>query len=148
VPLLEPRIAARVRVEGSDRARRRVSPPPTTTRRGVMHMRAFSAYTYAMEINGPQGLAYKVGWAFDYKQRARQFNQAALPAIGGVRYTPKLFHLWDTAREAFRMEQALLHRFARHRLRDNHEVLNGVTRDDLHSFWIDCIRRLSSPRTR
>jgi hypothetical protein len=141
VPLLEPRVSARARVDGTDRARRRVSPPPTTTRRGVMHMRAFSAYTYAMEIKGPQGLAYKIGWSFDYAQRARQFNQAALPALGGVRYTPKLFHLWDTARQAFRMEQALLTHFARYRHRDNHEVLHGLTLDELQVFWIGFIQR-------
>lgn len=139
VPLLEARVAARARVDGTDRARRRVSPSPSTMRRGVMHMRVFSAYTYAMEIKGPQGLAYKIGWAFDYAQRARQFNQAALPGIGGVRYTPKLFHLCDTARQAFRMEQTLLNHFARHRHRDNHEVLYDLTFDELQAFWIACI---------
>lgn len=139
VPLLEPRVAARARVEGADRARRRVSPPPTTTRRGVMHMRAVSAYTYAMEIKGPQGLAYKIGWAFDHKQRARQFNRAALPAIGGVKYTPKLYHLWDTARQAFRMEQVILEHFGRHRHRDNHEVLSGLGFDELQACWIEYV---------
>jgi hypothetical protein len=147
VLLLEPRVSARARVDGTDRARRRVSPPPTTTRRGVMHMRSFSAYTYALEIKGPKGLAYKIGWSFDYKQRARQFNQAALPALGGVRYTPKLFHLWDTARQAFCMEQALLNRYARHRHSDNHEVLHGLTLDELQAFWIGYIRSGGSPRT-
>ena len=48
-----------------------------------MHMRAFSTYTYAMEIRGPQRLANKIGWAFGYAQRARQFNQSAcLPSAG------------------------------------------------------------------
>ena len=99
-----------------------------------------------MEIKGPQGLAYKIGWTFDFKQRARQFNQAALPALGGVRYTPKLFQLWDTARQAFRMEQALLNRFARHRHRDNHEVLHGLTLNELQAFWIGYIRSAILPR--
>jgi hypothetical protein len=140
VQLLEPRVAARARLYGLEGARRRVSPPPTTTRRGVMHMRAFSAYTYAMEITGPQGVAYKIGWTFDYKQRARQFNQAALPDLGGLRYTPKLFHLWDTARLAYRMEQAILDNFARHRHRDNHEVLNGLKFGELQTFWTGWIQ--------
>ena len=104
-----------------------------------MHVRAFPAYTYVMEIKGPQRLAYKIGWSFDFNQRARQFNQAALPALGGVRYTPKLSHLWDTARQAFRMEQALLNRFAQCRHRDNHEVLHGLTLDELAGFWIGYI---------
>jgi hypothetical protein len=142
VPLLAARLAARARVEGVDAARRRFSPPPSTTRRGVMHMRASSAYTYALEIIGPQGPAFKIGWAFDFKQRARQFNQAAMPALGGVRYTPKLFHLWDTARKAFRMEQRLLNQFAHCRHRDNHEVLVGLKTKELEAFWITCIRTM------
>jgi T5orf172 domain len=148
IPLLEPRVAARARLHGTEGARRRVSPPPTTTRRGVMHMRASSAYTYALEIRGPQGVAYKIGWAFDFKQRARQFNQAALPALGGVSYTPKLFNLWDTARQAFKMEQAILKHFERHRHRDNHEVLHGLNFDELQTYWIGCIRTSGPSRTR
>jgi hypothetical protein len=105
-------------------------------------MRAFSAYTYAMEIKGPHRLAYKIGWAFDYKQRARQLNQAALPALGGVRYTPKLFHLWDTARQAFRMEQTLLNHFANYRQSDNHEVLHSVEFDNIQAFWVSYIRNV------
>ncbi len=146
VPLLEPRIAARARLHGTEGARRRVSPPPTTSRRGVMHMRASSAYTYALEIRGPQGVAYKIGWAFDFKQRARQFNQAALPALGGLNYKAELFELWDTARQAFRMEQAILDHFERHRHRDNHEVIVGVKYAELQGFWNNYIFEVRTGR--
>ena len=98
---MEPRIAARARLHRNRQEPTAVfPPPPTTSRRGVMHMRASSAYTYALEIKGQAGVAYKIGWAFDFKQRARQFNQAALPALA-LNYKAELFELWDTARQAF-----------------------------------------------
>jgi hypothetical protein len=109
--LLEPTIRARARLEGTAAARRMAAPPPATTRRGVMHMRRASAYTYAMQVVGASPLAFKVGWAFDYKARAQQFNQAAMPELGGLQYRPVLNHLWDTAREAYVMEQQLLDYF-------------------------------------
>ena len=80
------------------------APPPTTSRRGVMHMRRANAFTYAMKIEGARSGAFKVGWAFDYKRRAEDFNHAAMPDLGGLRYIPVFFHLWDTARMAFSME--------------------------------------------
>ena len=43
------------------------------------------------------------------------------------------------------MEQALLNHFARYRHRDNHEVLHGLTLDELQAFWICCIRSAGSP---
>lgn len=66
-------------------AARRTAPPPTTTRRGVMHLRRAEAYTYAMEIIQAKASSFKVGWAFDVRQRARQFNHSAMPFLGGVR---------------------------------------------------------------
>lgn len=139
-PLLEPRISARARVEGVDAARKRSSPPPTTTRRGVMHMRSASAYTYAFEVKGASKTAFKIGWAFDFKIRARQFNQAAMPALGGVRYTPVLFQLWDTARQAYHMEQLILRRFSNNRHRDNHELISDVTLSEIQSVWFSLIK--------
>ena len=141
VPLLAARVAATARVEGVEAARKRSAPPPTTTRRGVMHMRSFSAYTYAMEVKGPLGIGFKIGWAFDFKQRARQFELASMPALGGVKYTPKLFHLWDTARQAFAMEQALLRQFEAKRHRDNHEVVTGITLAALQTEWVRLVSR-------
>lgn len=140
VPLLEPRIAARARIHGLDAARRRASPPPTTVRRGVMHMRSAPAYTYAFEIKGASAKAFKVGWAFDFKSRARQFNQAAMPALGGLRYAPNLYYLWDTARQAYRMEQGILAHFNNKRHRDNHELLFEVTEEELQLVWFSLLK--------
>lgn len=91
------------RTEGHDVARRRNAPVPTTMRTGVMHVRHLAAYTYAMEIQGSRTPAFKIGWAFDHEARARQFNQYALPDIGGLSYRVILSEFWATAREAFRM---------------------------------------------
>jgi hypothetical protein len=135
VPLLKPSASALVRVYGENSTRSMISPPPSTSRRGVMHMRGALAYTYVMEIRGPRVTAYKIGWTFDYRKRARQFNQSSLPAIGGVIYTTKIYHLWDTARQAYRMEQTILKKFLRYRHPDNHEVLFRLDYAKLEAFW-------------
>ena len=135
-PLLEPRAHARARLDGIEAARRRTSPPPTTTRRGVMHMREAPAYTYALEIKGARSLAFKIGWAFDYKIRTRQFNQAAMPDLGGLTYKPVLNQLWNTAREAYQMEQRLLGHFVSRRHAANHEIICDVEYRDLMSVWL------------
>jgi hypothetical protein len=125
VDLLLP-VRARARIEGEDTARRRAAPPPTTTRQGIMHLRRAPAYTYLMAIEGAQGIAFKIGRAFEYNVRQRQFNQFALPEIGGLRYITRLHRLWDTAREAFSMEKAILGKFDSDRHRANREVIHGV----------------------
>ncbi len=97
VPLLAPvRVVARI--EGEDVTRRRAAPPPTTQRAGVMHVRHAPAYTYTMKIEGTAATLFKIGWAFDYKKRERDFNLASLSRLGGLRYRAALYHLWDTAR--------------------------------------------------
>jgi hypothetical protein len=100
VPLMSP-FRARTRVEGIETARRRAAPPPSTKRAGVMHMRRAPAFTYAMKIEGATVPAFKFGWAFDWKQRERQFNQAAMPIIGGLRYQTVFHEIWETAFDAF-----------------------------------------------
>jgi hypothetical protein len=110
VPLLAP-VRAVARVEGEDVARRRAAPPPTTRRTGVMHFRRAPAYTYAMKIEGAAAMSFKVGWAFDYRMRERDFNLSSLPQLGGLRYRAALHHLCDTARAAYRMEQKILTKF-------------------------------------
>ncbi len=82
IEILQP-IRARARIEGYEAARRRVAPPPTTTRTGVMHLRRAPAYTYAMAIEGASRVAFKIGWAFDFRIRQRQFNLYALPLLSG-----------------------------------------------------------------
>lgn len=144
--LLQPTIRARSRIEGTAAARRMNSPPPSTARRGVMHMRRASAYTYAMEIIGPPSPAFKVGWAFDYKLRARQFNQSAMPELGGLKYKPVLYHLWDTAKLAYSMEQKLLQEFKSHRHSANREIIQGITYQQLQTAWLNFMSKKSLPK--
>lgn len=134
--LLRPTAQAQARMDKKHGVeKRRTAPPPTTTRRGVMHMRRAPAYTYAMKIVGARSNAFKIGWAFDFKQRARQFNHAALPALGGLEYKPLFFHMWDTARQAFAMEQALLAHLLDRRHPDNSEIVTGLSDDELLNVW-------------
>jgi hypothetical protein len=138
VPLIRP-IQAAVRIEGSDVARRKAAPPPTTTRTGIMHMRRMSAFTYAMILEGTHQSAFKIGWAFDWKLRARQFNQAAMPDLGGIRYRIVFQQLWATASEAFRMEQTLLRTFEHLRHTQNTEVITPVSQAELQDAWVQYI---------
>ncbi len=141
VQLLTPTIRARARIEGHATARKKSSPPPTTKRNGVMHMRRAPAYTYVMEIIGTKDSAFKIGWAFDYEVRQRQFNQSSMPEIGGLQYKTILHNLFNTAREAYDMEQRLLKHFDKKRHKSNHEIIHKVTLDELRSTWINHIKR-------
>ena len=136
VPLLAP-VRAVARIEGEDVARRRAAPPPTTQRAGVMHVRRAPAYTYAMKIEGAAETLFKVGWAFDYKKRERDFNLSSLPRLGGLRYRAALYQLWDTARDAYKMEQTILRKFDAQRHPSNREVLFGISYDTLHAAWVE-----------
>ena len=117
------------------------APPPTTLRRGVMHMRRARAYTYLMELVGATRPTHKIGWAFDWKTRENTFNHHALPELGGLRYKTMQHHLWSTATEAFRMEQALLRRFQGDRQACNNEIIVGVERSDIDRAWFDALAR-------
>jgi hypothetical protein len=139
VALLSP-FRARVRVEGADAARRRAAPPPSTTRTGVMHLRRAAAFTYAMRLEGAAAPAFKIGWAFDWKQRERQFNQVAMPIVGGLRYRTIYYEIWETAFDAFRMEQSLLRHFDAVRHPQNREIVSRVKEDDLLAGWIRCLQ--------
>jgi hypothetical protein len=134
--LLQPSVRARARLEGTAAARRMTAPPPTTTRRGVMHMRRAPAFTYAMRVEGATPMSFKLGWAFDFKLRAEQFNQASMPELGGLRYKPVLNHFWDTARQAYCMEQRLLRHFSSHRHAANFEIVHGILFAELESAWV------------
>lgn len=111
------------------------APPPTTSRRGVMHMRRARAYTYLMELVGATKPTHKIGWAFDWKARENTFNHHALPELGGLRYKTMQHHLWSTATEAFRMEQTLLRKFQAEREACNNEIIVGVERSDIDRAW-------------
>lgn len=128
-------ISVLARTEGYEDARRRNAPPPTTRRAGVMHVRRAPAYTYVMEILGATTPAFKIGWTFNYEARMRQFNLYALPEIGGLSYRVRLFHLWATARLAFKLERALLRSFEHKRHRSNSEVVCDVPFSELLSVW-------------
>lgn len=133
--LLEPTAQAQERMARKHGTSRRTAPPPTSTRRGIMHMRRAPAYTYAMRIEGSSQLAVKIGWAFDFKQRASQFNHASMPDLGGLEYIPVWYHLWDTARLAYHMEQRLLAHFGKYRHPANNEIIVGVPHKELDSAW-------------
>lgn len=137
--LLQPTAQAQERMARKHGAAMRTAPPPTTTRRGVMHMRRAPAYTYAMRVVGAKPNAFKIGWAFDFKQRARQFNHASMPDLGGLKYSPFRYHLWDTARQAYSMEQTLLAHFTSIRNAANNEIVQSLKDDDLDTVWVDTL---------
>lgn len=146
IPLLLPSPNTQRRLEAKHGVSRRIAPPPSTTqRRGVMHMRKAPAETYAMEIVGAKPRSFKIGWAFDHAQRARQFNQVAMSEIGGLQYKPFLFQRWNTAREAYAMEQRLLAHFEAHRHPMNHEIVHGLSDQELQAAWLLGIRGQLSP---
>jgi hypothetical protein len=130
--------------EGQGELRRRGgAPPPTTIRQGVMHLRHAQAYTYLMQIEGASELAFKIGWAFEYTSRQKEFNQAALPVLGGLRYVIRKYHLWDTAKQAFKMEQELLSNFEKNRHSANREVIFGISFEMIEAAWGQFVAKLS-----
>lgn len=133
--LLPPTAQAQERMAKKYGTSKRAPPPPTTMRSGIMHMRRAPAYTYSMRIKGADQPAFKIGWAFDFRQRAGQFNHAAMPDLGGLEYVPEWYHLWDTARRAYQMEQRLLAHFANYRHSSNNEIVIGVSEKELEAAW-------------
>lgn len=140
IELLQP-IKALARMEGQEAARKKGAPPPSTTRTGVMHMRAAPAYTYLMAIEGANQPAFKIGWAFDAASRMRQFNLASIPKLGGLRYRVALTELWSEARYAYRMEQALLSNFDANLHPSNREVVAGLNYQEIERAWVEYILR-------
>lgn len=134
--LLEPTANAQARMERKHGAKSKGAPPPTTKRNGVMHMRRAPAYTYAMEIKGSAKNAYKIGWAFDYKKRAKQFNHASMPELGGLEYKPVHFRKWGTAKKAFKMEQKILEFLKQKRHHKNNEIIVGLSALELEQIWV------------
>lgn len=132
-------VRTEARISGHDEARRYSAPPPTTKRAGIMHMRRAAAYTYCMRLEGANADAFKIGWAFDYRIRAQQFNHAAMPSLGGIRYTIELEHLWSTARQAYSMEQHILEKLRGNCHHDNREIVSGITSTDLKLAWASAI---------
>lgn len=137
-----PSIKAYARLEGEAKARKHFSPPPSTIRHGIMHLRRAPAYTYAMRIDNAKESAFKIGWAFDYEARQKQFNQVSMPAIGGLKYTIFLKEFWKTAKEAYQMEQKILKHFKKYRHFDNHEICYGVKQKEIEIAWTSAIKSI------
>lgn len=136
IPLLRS-ISADRKLYGEEEARRRNAPPPTEgVRRSIMQMRSGAAYVYwfRLVIDG-KIVGHKIGWAFDWEQRLRQFNTVALSALGGLRYKVNNVQQFATARLAFRVEQKLLRNFDEHRHRSNREVLTGIKTETIKEVW-------------
>ncbi len=93
------------------------------------------------EGQGASEVAFKIGWAFDADARAREFNLASIPALGGLSCEKTLTHLWNTARSEFLMEQLLLRHFNKHRHPGNREVIIGVPYDQLEKSWIELVSK-------
>jgi hypothetical protein len=120
------------------------APAPSNKRVRIMHMRMEAAETYAMRIGEPGRNVYKIGWAVNPRTRERQFNQASMPALQGIRYQLVIRERWGRARDAFRMEQEILRRFQGRRHRDNQEIVVRVTESELLSVWtaaMDTVRK-------
>ncbi|MBO9545654.1 hypothetical protein [Caulobacter sp.] len=127
------------RLEGSEVVRRRGAPPPSTMRRGVMHMRRAPAYTYAFKLAGARPSGFKIGWAFDWSARMAGFNQAAMPSLGGLEYKQLIVELWPTAMDAFRMEQAILKAYNGRRHPRNREIITGLGDGDFLAKWAEVL---------
>jgi hypothetical protein len=118
------------------------APPPSTQRNGVMHMRTACASTYAFWIEHASGPAIKVGWAFDPESRIRQFNLISAPKLGGLNYKPLHAEKWPTARQAFKMERALLEYFGSRRHPSNREMITPINKDEFQSVWVSTYLKL------
>jgi hypothetical protein len=133
------------KVHGAQEARRRGAPPPTEgVRRSAMHMRRAPAFLYwfhlvrkreTAEGTKSEIVGHKIGWAFDWENRLRQFNAIALGAIGGLEYRKFAVQDLPTARLAFSAEQEMLRRFDKRRHPANREVLTGVRTDVVKEAW-------------
>ena len=98
-----------------------------------------------MEIVGAAKPSIKIGWAFDWKNRERQFNQASMPEIGGLRYKTIFYEFHGSAMEAFQMEQSLLKEFDSLRHRENVEILTPLTKDQVQRSWINYLAGKNRP---
>lgn len=136
VPLLTS-LRTDTRLFGEDKARRRNAPPPAEgARRGIMHMRKGMAQVYWFRlVTDNRIVGHKIGWAFDYRQRLRQFRGVSIAVLGGLQYQAHRFQSLETARLAFRVEQGILRTFDQHRHRSNREVLTGIQTSEIEGVW-------------
>ena len=136
IPLLNS-ISANQKLFGDQTARRRGAPVPTEgVRYGIMHMRRAPAFVYwfRLEVRG-EVVGHKIGWAFDWKQRLRQFNSVSLNTLGGLLYKASKYQLFNSASEAFRVEQQILKDCDGCRHPSNREVLSGINTLQVEEVW-------------
>jgi hypothetical protein len=126
---------------------RRGAPPPVAERAASV-VGDGPAETYAMELRGARGSAFKIGWAFRHEDRVRRFNLAAMPELGGIRYVPVLSQPWESKYDAYDMEQRVLRRLDARRHPANHELVTGVSRDDLQAAWATAAEATRQDRMR
>ncbi len=140
------------REQGKGKVWRRGAPPPSEVIRWIMRMRDVPASTYLFRLSrfklrpddtllGKSIVGYKVGWAFDPTLRMREFNKIGMPGLNGLEYSVVLTQRWETAREAFRMEQQLLTAFDAHRHPGNREILAAVNFTSLETAWNDYVKK-------
>ena len=110
--------------------------PAEAVRCGIMHMRRAPAFVYwfRLEVRG-EVVGHKIGWAFDWKQRLRQFNSISLNTLGGLLYKPSKYQLFNSASEAFRIEQQILKDCDGCRHPSNREVLSGINTPQVEEVW-------------
>lgn len=134
VDLLAPRPGKLGKEEQQQLARSKSSPGVALIRRGWINLRHAPAWTYAMQIGNQNH--WKIGWAFDPERRRRDFEHAAMPSLGGLAYRVRFREHWNTAKQAWRMEQQFLRHFDTRRSPHNHEVLFEVLEKDLSAVWL------------
>lgn len=81
------------------------------------------------------------------KNRIKTFNKAALPDLGGVEYKLVLEHYWDTARQAYAMEQSLLEHFKKKKLSRTQKLLSASARLTWKLFGVkkfECERQVDT----
>jgi hypothetical protein len=136
IPLLTS-FSADQKLYGEQEAKRRGAPVPTPgVRASVMHMRNAHAdvYWFRLSVNGKVA-GHKIGWAFDWRQRLRQFNAVSLHTLGGLHYKVYKTQLLGTARQAFYIEQELFRIFDANRHPGNREVLTGISTEKIELAW-------------
>lgn len=136
IPLLKS-VNADQKLYGGNGTKRRGAPVPAEgVRRGIMHMRNEPAFIYWFRLELDNAIVgHKIGWAFEWKRRLNQFNSVSLSALGGVLYKAHRMQKFNTARQAFALEQRMLSAFDDRRHPNNREILTGVTLSKLEQAW-------------
>lgn len=86
---------------------RTVGPVPGSGKRSAVESAPQRrAYTYAFRFEGTN--CFKIGWAYDWKARLNEVNAHVPVEVLGRRWVRCLFEEWDSAKDAYAMEQRVL----------------------------------------